>query len=110
MRLFSTEAVSKYHPDKYTDSDLKELANEKLVEVNEAYEMLTKKTSQSSSYASRSGNGTFLGCEDCLEIFLVFRSDFFLDPVRNWSLAKPEESFLELFVASVVKEPEGSSP
>ena len=59
IRSAYLKLVKKYHPDKYTDSDLKELANEKLVEVNEAYEMLTKKTSQSSSYASRSGNGTY---------------------------------------------------
>jgi len=37
--------VKKYHPDKYTDNPLKELANEKLKEINEAYEMLTKKKS-----------------------------------------------------------------
>ena len=59
IRSAYLKLVKKYHPDKYTDSDLKELANEKLVEVNEAYEMLTKKTSQSSSYASRNGNGTY---------------------------------------------------
>ena len=35
--------VKKYHPDKYTDNPLKELANEKLKEINEAYELLTKK-------------------------------------------------------------------
>ncbi len=34
--------VKKYHPDKYTDPDLKALANEKLKEINEAYDMLTK--------------------------------------------------------------------
>ena len=49
IRSAYLKLVKKYHPDKYTDSDLKELANEKLVEVNEAYEMLTKKNGQSSS-------------------------------------------------------------
>ena len=58
IRSAYLKLVKKYHPDKYTDSDLKELANEKLVEVNEAYEMLTKKNGQSSSYANRNGNGT----------------------------------------------------
>ena len=48
IRSAYLKLVKKYHPDKYTDSDLKELANEKLVEVNEAYEMLTKKNGQSS--------------------------------------------------------------
>ena len=36
--------VKKYHPDKYTDNPLKELAGEKLKEINQAYEMLTKKS------------------------------------------------------------------
>ena len=35
--------VKKYHPDKYTDNPLKELAGEKLKEIDQAYEMLTKK-------------------------------------------------------------------
>ncbi len=35
--------VKKYHPDKYTDEGMKELANEKLKEINQAYEILVKK-------------------------------------------------------------------
>lgn len=41
--------VKKYHPDKYTDNPLKELAGEKFKEINQAYEMLTKKSNASSS-------------------------------------------------------------
>ena len=41
--------VKKYHPDKYTDNPLKELAGEKLKEINQAYEMLTKKPNASSA-------------------------------------------------------------
>ena len=57
------ELVKKYHPDKYQDNPLSELAEEKLQEVNEAYDMLMKKGSSSSySYgygggASGGGNG-----------------------------------------------------
>ena len=36
------ELVKKYHPDKYMDSDLKDLANEKLQQVNEAYDIIVK--------------------------------------------------------------------
>ena len=32
----------KYHPDKYTDSDMKDLAEEKMKEVNSAYEEIQK--------------------------------------------------------------------
>ncbi len=48
--------VKKYHPDKFTDNPLKELANEKLKEINEAYELLTKKNSTASSSARRDNN------------------------------------------------------
>ncbi len=49
--------VKKYHPDKYTDNPLKELANEKLKEINEAYELLTKRGS-SASDSSRQTYGS----------------------------------------------------
>lgn len=43
IRAAYLELVKKYHPDKYADNPLKELAGEKLKEINQAYEMLTKK-------------------------------------------------------------------
>ena len=46
--------VKKYHPDKYTDNPLKELAGEKLKEINQAYEMLTKKQSSGPTSSGRS--------------------------------------------------------
>lgn len=50
------EAVKKYHPDKYVNNPLADLASEKLVEINEAYEYLTKnKGNSSQSDYSRSG-------------------------------------------------------
>lgn len=36
--------VKKYHPDKYQNNPLADLAEEKLREVNEAYDMLSKKS------------------------------------------------------------------
>ncbi|MBR4308747.1 MAG: J domain-containing protein [Oscillospiraceae bacterium] len=36
------ELVRKYHPDKYTDNPLADLAQEKMKEINEAYDTLTK--------------------------------------------------------------------
>ena len=36
------ELVRKYHPDRYTDSDLADLANEKMKEINAAYEEITR--------------------------------------------------------------------
>ena len=55
----------KYHPDKYADGDLKELAEEKMKEVNMAYEeiqrMRSSKGSQSgyNSYNNNNGGGGY---------------------------------------------------
>lgn len=43
IRTAYRKLVKQYHPDQYQDNPLKELATEKLKEVNEAYEILTKK-------------------------------------------------------------------
>ena len=43
------ELVRKYHPDKYTDSDLAELANEKMKEINAAYEQIRSERANRSS-------------------------------------------------------------
>ena len=52
------ELVKKYHPDNFKDNPLADLANEKLQEVNEAYDMITKSRSGgSSSYSSGSSYG-----------------------------------------------------
>lgn len=46
------ELAKKYHPDNFSDSTMKELANEKMKEINEAYDTLTKKNGGSSSYST----------------------------------------------------------
>ncbi len=48
----------KYHPDKYADNDLKELAEEKMKEVNAAYEEIQKMRQGGSSGGYNSGNGS----------------------------------------------------
>ena len=49
--------VKQYHPDQYQDNPLKELATEKLKEVNEAYEILSKKGGGNSGNYSTGGTG-----------------------------------------------------
>lgn len=52
------EQVKKYHPDRYQDNPLQDLAEEKLQEINEAYEYLMKnggKTGYDSSYSGGAG-------------------------------------------------------
>ena len=53
------EQVKKYHPDKHHDNPLYELAEEKLQEINEAYEYLMKDGSGSfqSKSAGSQNNG-----------------------------------------------------
>jgi molecular chaperone DnaJ len=45
------EQVKKYHPDKYQDNPLQDLAEEKLQEINEAYEYLMKNHGKTGGYA-----------------------------------------------------------
>lgn len=54
------ELVKKYHPDKYIDNPLADLAEEKLREINEAYEMLMKpSTTVTSSYSGGYGSSSY---------------------------------------------------
>ena len=53
------ELARKYHPDKYTDSDLSELAAEKMKEVNSAYEEIQKMRSGGGS--SHGSGGSYGG-------------------------------------------------
>jgi molecular chaperone DnaJ len=49
--------VKKYHPDKHQDNPLSDLASEKLMEINQAYEMLTNGAPPNGAYANKSGFG-----------------------------------------------------
>lgn len=42
--------IKQYHPDKFGDNPLKNLAEEKMREINEAYDALTKNNSNNTSY------------------------------------------------------------
>ena len=57
IRAAYRELVKKYHPDKYQDNPLADLAEQKLREVNEAYDMLMKDITNPNGYQSySSGN------------------------------------------------------
>ena len=49
------ELVKKYHPDKYRDNPLADLAQEKLTEINEAYDTLMRQANSADSGAGRYG-------------------------------------------------------
>jgi len=50
------ELVKKYHPDKYQNNPLSDLAEEKLQEVNEAYEALMKNQTSNNNYSTQSNH------------------------------------------------------
>jgi molecular chaperone DnaJ len=52
------ELVRKYHPDQYRDNPLSDLAEEKLKEINQAYDFLMKKTEQNQSRSNQTWNQT----------------------------------------------------
>lgn len=49
------ELVKKYHPDKYADNPLKELAQEKLKEINEAYDTISRQRKSAGQSGNRYG-------------------------------------------------------
>lgn len=57
------ELAKKYHPDQYGANPLKDLAEDKMRELNEAYDYLMKNTPESSSFSSqesyRGGNSNY---------------------------------------------------
>lgn len=59
------QMVKKYHPDQYEDNPLKELATEKLAEVNKAYDILIKNPSSSNgSNYSNTNNSSYNSSSD----------------------------------------------
>ena len=52
------ELVKKYHPDRYKDNPLEDLAKEKLQAINEAYDKITKERAGRSSSAGSSYQNT----------------------------------------------------
>ena len=55
--------VRKYHPDKYADTDLADLANEKMKEINAAYEEIQQRRSGRGQAGSSSGRGAPYGSD-----------------------------------------------
>lgn len=52
------ELVKKYHPDKYVNNPLADLASEKLKQINEAYDMITSGRASSGKGGSSYGGST----------------------------------------------------
>lgn len=69
------ELVKKYHPDRYDDNPLKDLADEKMREINEAYDYLTKNKPQGNDfrrnreeYNYNSSSSSYSGGSSCSRV------------------------------------------
>ncbi len=72
------ELVKKYHPDKYQDNPLADLAEEKLREVNEAYETLMRQPGgnySSGTYQSGTYSSSYTGSSANDPVFQQVRRD-----------------------------------
>ncbi len=70
------ELVKKYHPDKYVNNPLADLAAEKMKEINQAYDMIINKktsTGNSSGYGN-TGYGGFGGYQNTHPTFSAVRN------------------------------------
>lgn len=57
IRTAYRELVKKYHPDKYQDNPLKNLADEKLKQINEAYDQIQKERSSGGYSGAQQSSG-----------------------------------------------------
>ena len=55
------ELAKKYHPDSYQDSPLKDLANEKMQEINEAYDEIQRLRKEGKTYNSNINTYNYTG-------------------------------------------------
>jgi predicted Zn-dependent protease len=55
------ELARKYHPDNYQNNPLSDLAEEKMKEINEAYDTITKQRAGGGSYQQQQSSGGYNG-------------------------------------------------
>jgi len=97
------ELAKKYHPDKYKDSDLAELANEKMKEVNAAYDQIQKEREARGKGGGQDGgfgSGAYYGPSElyarirrCINTDNIAEADMLLSGVP-YSQRDAEWSFL----------------
>ncbi len=53
------QLVKKYHPDRYVNTPMADMASEKMKEINEAYDILTNKNTSRESYGGYNPYGSY---------------------------------------------------
>ncbi len=92
------ELARKYHPDNYVDNPLADLAQEKMKEINEAYDAITKGTANSGgsgssgayqgyqrsrAYSSASGNPTYAAIRQNINLGNIVVAEEQLNAIAN---------------------------
>ena len=77
------ELAKKYHPDNYADSPLADLAQEKMKEINEAYDTIQKERMSKGSSSGYSGDSSFAEIRSYINAGDFFEAGIRLDSVRQ---------------------------
>ena len=68
------ELAKKYHPDNYVDNPLKDLADEKMKEINEAYDQITNE--RHGNYSNNSSGQSYSGSNFSKVREMIFGGDY----------------------------------
>ena len=79
--------AKKYHPDNYADSPLADVANEKMQEVNEAYDAIMNGTANASgnggAYQSGSAGNDYSYIRSCISLRRLEEAEGLLEQIPN---------------------------
>ena len=80
------ELARKYHPDKYSDNPLSDLAQEKMQEINEAYDTIVRmRQNGGSQYNGGNGNSRYTDIRNMIRANRVLDAEMLLDGVPSAS-------------------------
>jgi len=80
------ELAKKYHPDNYANSEFSDIANEKMKEINEAYDEILRRRAGGPSHSSSTagqGNGQFIRIRQLISAGRLGEAEVLLDGVTD---------------------------
>ena len=98
------ELAKKYHPDNYADSPLADLAQEKMKEINEAYDTIQRERDEKRSHSSYgySGYSAFSEIRS-----YISKGDFYEANIRLDSVKQSERNAEWFYLKGIVNESKG---
>jgi len=79
------ELARKYHPDKYSDNPLSELAQEKMQEINEAYDTIVRMRQNGGQGGYTSGNSRYTDIRSMIRANRILDAEMLLDGIPSAS-------------------------